>query len=418
MALIPTTLLAPEGLEEAFHTFNQLSQQLADSYQSLQGQVTQLTSELASARDARIQELTEKERLACRLTTLLNALPGGVVVLDGKGCIQEFNPAAGELLEGLVQGEAWLSLIDRVFSPRSDDGHEVSLVDGRRVNISTCPLGTEPGQILLITDVTEMRALQDRLSQHQRLAAMGQMAAALAHQIRTPLSSALLNASNLKRIQVNETQRQQSAEKIISRLRHLECLINDMLLYARGTVTGEQYFEVHDLLVEMVTTVEAPLRATGTSLYLNDATCSIKMWGNREVLLSALINLVVNAQQAMARGGEIIIEASLTDAQELSLSVSDNGPGFSSESKQRAFEPFYTTRAEGTGLGLAVVATVVRAHDGNVELESELGKGSRFSLIFPHTRLELNKEHLFIMASPAEQAISTHPHTATSRGAA
>jgi len=184
-----------EKLKDAFAIFNELSSQLTESYQQLETRVADLNEELQATRDERIRELTEKERLAGRLSLLLDVLPGGVVVLDGEGVIRENNPAAEALLGEPLLSIAWSEVISRAFAPRCDDGHEVSLVDGRRVNISTCPLGAEPGQILLITDVTEMRMLQDRLSQQQRLASMGETAASLAHQIRTPLSSAMLYAS-------------------------------------------------------------------------------------------------------------------------------------------------------------------------------------------------------------------------------
>ena len=199
--------LSPEALQNAFRDFNQLSNQLASSYQALEQRVVHLNDELHRTQDARIRELTEKERLANRLSTLLQALPGGVVALDGNGIVQEHNQAAIDLLGEPLAGISWAQVIERAFAPRSDDGHDVSLADGRRVNISTCPMINEPGQILLLTDVTEMRALQDRLNQQQRLVAMGEMAASLAHQIRTPLASAMLYGSQLKSHKLEENKR-------------------------------------------------------------------------------------------------------------------------------------------------------------------------------------------------------------------
>ena len=175
------------ALANAFATFNQLSDQLATSYKALEKQVSHLNSELKQTNDARIRELTEKERLANRLSTLLQALPGGVVVIDSEGRVQEYNQAAVDLLGEPLQSLSWASVIERAFAPRGDDGHDISLKDGRRVNISTCPMANEPGQILLITDVSEMRELKDKLNHRERLVAMGEMAASLAHQIRTHL---------------------------------------------------------------------------------------------------------------------------------------------------------------------------------------------------------------------------------------
>ena len=381
----------PQALEEAFHTFNRLSGQLADSYQALELRVANLNEELNHAHDERFKELTEKERLANRLSSLLDALPGGVVVLDQQGVVAEYNPVAAELLGEPLQGLAWQLVIKRVFAPRGDDGHDVSLNDGRRVNISTCPLGSEPGQILLITDVTEVRKLQDRLSQHQRLAAMGEMAASLAHQIRTPLSSAILYSSRLKHQHVSDQERQHCGEKIISRLRHLEHVVNDMLLYARGARPGTERFSVEELFTDVLLSVENQLDACSVDMSVLDETKNSGLTGNRQMLVSALINLIVNAIQSVEGGGLISMAATRLSDKVLQIRIRDNGRGFSPEEKLKAFEPFFTTRKEGTGLGLAVVDTIISAHDGDISLESTKGQGSCFTIQLP--LLEMNRKN-------------------------
>ncbi len=372
-----------QSLKEAFATFNEFSNQLTESYRQLETRVANLNEELQAARDERIRELTEKERLANRLSLLLEVLPGGVIVLDGEGIIRENNPAAEALLGQPLLGIPWSEVIGRAFAPRCDDGHEVSLTDGRRVNISTCPLGAEPGQILLITDVTEMRMLQDRLTQQQRLASMGETAASLAHQIRTPLSCAMLYASNLKRPQMDDSQRRQVGEKIFSRLRHLEQLVDNMLVYARNGKSGEEFFTADVLLADLQQVLEAQLQSSHTRFHWEDETAGQRLYGNRQMILSGLINLAVNAIQAMDKHGELQAQAAVDDAGRLQLSIIDNGPGIAPEMQSQLFDPFYTTRKDGTGLGLAVVQAIARAHKGEVKLDSALGKGSVFSLHLP-----------------------------------
>jgi two-component system sensor histidine kinase FlrB len=378
-----SSLNSPEHLQEAFATFNQLSEQLVGSYHDLQARVEQLNDELSTAKDERIKELTEKERLASRLSALLSALPGGVIVLDSSGVIQDYNRVAANLLGEPLHQVAWSEVIRRAFAPRNDDGHEVSLTDGRRVSISTCPLESEPGQILLLTDVTEMRRLQDRLSQHQRLAAMGEMAASLAHQIRTPLSSALLYASNLKRPQLNDEQRDRFATKIRSRLGHLEQVVNDMLLYARGGLSGVEKFSSKVLLDDLEHFLESQIKSSQTNFIIENHISAVALRGNRQMLLSALINLSMNAIQAMGRGGSLCIDVRQSGDATLQLRISDNGPGIDKEVQDKIFNPFYTTRQEGTGLGLAVVAAVVRAHEGDIAVESEPDEGTSFILTLP-----------------------------------
>ena len=187
-----------QSLEDTFQTFDQLTDSLESNYSKLEDRIAQLQMQLSEVRLKHRQEIAARDSIAKKLSSVLQALPAGVVVLNPEGLVQDCNPASIELLGGPLRGEVWREVVERAFLPRSDDGHEISLKDGRLVNISTCPLGNDPGQILLIADVTETRRLQKFVSQHQRLISMGEMVASLAHQIRTPLSTALLSASQLK----------------------------------------------------------------------------------------------------------------------------------------------------------------------------------------------------------------------------
>jgi two-component system sensor histidine kinase FlrB len=393
--------LSPEALQDAFRAFNQLSNQLATSYQALEQRVYHLNEELHRTQDARIRELTEKERLANRLSTLLQALPGGVVTLDSNGVVQEYNPVAIELLGEPLAGVSWAQVIARAFAPRSDDGHDVSLVDGRRVNISTCPMMNEPGQILLVTDVTEMRELQDRLSQQQRLVAMGEMAASLAHQIRTPLASAMLYTSHLRRPGLKPDDQERFSEKVRARLAHLEHIVNDMLLYARSNNTGaQQSFRIHDLLTELEHNLDAHLLQSECNYQWRDETNGAELNGNQQMLLSALTNLGMNALQAMQGRGDLIVFARQDNHRQIEIVVSDNGPGISSDKLQHIFDPFFTTRAEGTGLGLAVVRAIVNAHKGEILVDSQVGKGTTFILRLP-----------LLVETPQQQTDSATPDT-------
>lgn len=384
-----------QELQDAFGAFNQLSAQLSESYQQLEVRVAGLTAALETEQDERIKELTEKERVASRLASLLHALPGGVVVIDDEGKVQEHNPAAELLLGQPLLGLPWSEIIQRAFAPRSDDGHDISLVDGRKVNISTCPLGSEPGQILLITDVTEIRYLQDRMGQQQRLAAMGKMAASLAHQIRTPLSSALLYVSNLKRQVLSDEDRFSLTEKMTSRLRHLEQLIEDMLMYSREGKVGEEFFTSQTLLDELYLALESQLELTHTRFVSVNDHRDLIIHGNRQMLLSALTNLAMNAMQAMKEStktetGKIEVTISKNN-NDVSISIKDNGPGIPFELQEQIFDPFYTTRTQGTGLGLAVVQAVAKAHDGDVELKSQPEQGSEFIVTIPLGNKNINQ---------------------------
>jgi len=196
-----------QQLENAFQVFNQVSEQLAVSYRQLQERVFQLSRELAAARTERMRQLAETERLAHWMAQLLDALPAAVVVIDDSGFIQQFNPAAEILFSDLTEGGLWSDVQETQFIP-GQQGDEYRLNSGRLVSMTRRTLHPEPGQILLMLDITTTRDLQERLERRQRLSAMGEMAAQLAHQIRTPLSSALLYTAHLSRDDLSREQRE------------------------------------------------------------------------------------------------------------------------------------------------------------------------------------------------------------------
>ncbi|MGF6707149.1 PAS domain-containing sensor histidine kinase [Pseudomonas frederiksbergensis] len=368
------------GLEQAFALFSQMSSQLTDSYSMLEARVTELKGELAVVSAQRMQELAEKERLANRLQNLLDLLPGGVIVIDAQGIVREANPAASELLGLPLEGELWRHVIARCFAPREDDGHEISLKDGRRLSIATRSLDAEPGQLVLLNDLTETRHLQDQLARHERLSSLGRMVASLAHQIRTPLSAALLYASHLTEQELPVETQQRFAGRLKERLHELEHQVRDMLVFARGElpltdrVTPKMLMQ--SLQAAALTHVQdLPIRWQCDS-HAGELLC------NRDTLVGAILNLIENAIQASA--GDVRLKVHLyTRGNNLRLCVSDSGSGIDTKVLARLGEPFFTTKTTGTGLGLTVVKAVARAHQGELQLRSRPGRGTCAQVILP-----------------------------------
>ncbi|MCQ6258880.1 PAS domain-containing sensor histidine kinase [Pseudomonas sp. Q11] len=368
------------GLEQAFSLFSQMSSQLTDSYSLLEARVTELKGELAVVSAQRMQELAEKERLANRLQNLLDLLPGGVIVIDAHGRVREANPAACELLGLPLEGELWRHVIARCFAPREDDGHEVSLKDGRRLSISTRSLDAEPGQLVLLNDLTETRHLQDQLARHERLSSLGRMVASLAHQIRTPLSAALLYASHLTEQQLPMETQQRFAGRLKERLHELEHQVRDMLVFARGELPLTDRVTPKALLQSLQAAAlthvqDLPIRWQCDS-HAGEVLC------NRDTLVGAVLNLIENAIQAS--GGDVRLKVHLyTRGDTLRLCVSDSGSGIEPGVLTRLGEPFFTTKTTGTGLGLTVVKAVARAHQGELQLRSRLGRGTCALVLLP-----------------------------------
>ena len=365
-------------LERAFQAFNQLSSELQSTYLTLQQRVAAMTVELADARAARERAANRAERTAERLRSVLATLPAGVVVVDESGSIQEINRAAETILGGEVTGRAWQAVARSVFANPLTAGGDWITSDGRRVTLAASPLPQQAAKIILLTDVTETRGLQDLVARHQRLSAIGKMAASLAHQIRTPLAGALLYLSQC-RSRRDETQRAALLEKGIERLRHLDRLVQDMLVFARGTGPGERV-RVADLFRAVHDAVMA-IKPPNAHLIVDGTDVLIELDGNRTALTAALTNLISNAFEA-APNVIVTLRAELR-ANRVVFTVQDNGPGIAPSIQSRVFEPFFSTRPAGTGLGLAVVKTVADAHGGELALDSTPERGTSIGLDLP-----------------------------------
>lgn len=381
----PTSSDVPEengraGLDQAFALFNQMSTQLNQSYSMLEARVSELKGQLALVSAQRMQELAEKERLANRLQSLLDLLPGGVIVIDGQGVVREANPAARGLLGQPLVGMLWRQVIARCFAPRKDDGHEISLRDGRRLSIATRSLNGEPGQLVLLNDLTETRRLQDQLARHERLSALGRMVASLAHQIRTPLSAAMLYAGHLSEQALPLEQQQRFAGRLKERLQELENQVRDMLVFARGDLPLPDRLSPAELFAGLRAAAES--HVAGLQLRWQCDVRGGELLCNRDTLVGSVLNLLHNAIQA--GGQDVRLKVHLyARGDSLRLAISDSGPGMDAATLARLGEPFFTTKTTGTGLGLAVVKAVAKAHHGELRLQSRPGRGTCASLVLP-----------------------------------
>ncbi|TAK54340.1 MAG: PAS domain-containing protein [Gammaproteobacteria bacterium] len=369
-------------LTAAFSSFTEVSSALQRSYAELEGQVSLLRAELERSRHARA-------RLAGRFGQLLEALPAGVLLLDGSEVIRECNQIALELLGAPLCGQAWEQVRARALSGGSVFGGDVALPGGRHVSVSQRALDDGEGRIILVTDVTESHLVHELLGRNQRLSAMGEMAARLAHQLRTPLAAALLGASQLAG--AGDERVRTLAQRTTARLHELERLIADMLGFAAGGGGPPVEVLVSAVLEDVVQSLAGRLRLGG-QLTIRTRAPQLQIRASRAALAGAIGNLVVNALDVAGPVASVVVEASEPRPGIGCIRVSDNGPGVPASLRSRIFEPFFTTRPGGTGLGLAVVSSVVQAHGGQVRLEAE-GPGATFTLELPALGTDRESQH-------------------------
>lgn len=360
---------------------------LADNANDHQDRQTQSLEQ-----EAYVGELALLRQQASQNSQLIDVMPTGLVMLDGNGIVIKVNKVASQLLDEPILGQAWFNVIKRSFKPRADDWHEVSLNDGRRVKLEITALGDQPGQLIMITDLTQTRLMQDKLSQLQRLSSLGRMVSTLAHQIRTPLSAAMLYSANLNNKKLSSNSRSDFQDKLSSRLKDLEQQVNDMLLFSKsGKEQVVTELSVNEVIADSVQSMEAFTVKANAKINIKYCEHDCLLLGNKNALTGAIQNLIHNSLQVIKDKAVINIQAKCHGAFAY-ISIEDNGEGVSPEIAKKIFEPFYTSKVQGTGLGLAVVKSVVEAHQGQVKLLNSVGKGAHFCIKLPLINATNNKQ--------------------------
>jgi len=369
-----------------YPVMDHLSMQLSHSYDELQQQVARLAAELSDSRQKHNRELREKERLANRFYHVLQSLPAAVIVVDQKDRVDEFNTVAEILFPEIRWGRLWNEVFsDHVATQTANN--EWMLKDGRCVSVSTKTLEPDPGKIMVVVDVSDSRELQEQLNRQQRLAEMGEMAAQLAHQIRTPVASALLYSEHLGRHDLRKDQREKFSQRLRQSLRHTENQVRDLLSFARGGHYEPATVNLSNLIGDVEAQIDPLFANTNAALEVIDNTdgCAF-IKGNSDALGGAVTNLIENA---VRHGGEDVqVRLTLTPVQDgYCLRIEDDGEGIPVEIRKDIFNPFFTTSSDGTGLGLAVVQNVVLSHGGAIELlnnrSGDYLKGAGFVICLP-----------------------------------
>ena len=343
-----------QSVPELDSALDRATQELNTSYVDLAERVQHLTTELHQSRTQLVRELADKEAIFQRLSALVQALPGGILLVDRQGVIRDANPLAIELVGEPLIGELWPTVEERSVNLR------FSCAEGgrrRHVSVSIQPLGSSGERLILITDTTALHESQQLESQKKRLMAMGEMAARLAHQIRTPIASTSLYLAQLAHDDIAAQRREAICKNLSTSLQHVEGTIDSMLGFIRGESRELEPLFLKNVLDDLEALICNGQGLDAQQLMITPIDHSVRIRGKREDLVGALSNLVCNAIQASGEAPEIQVSVNAIDARRIQIRVRDQGPGIDEKHLPHIFDPFYTTRASGTGLGLAVVAT-------------------------------------------------------------
>lgn len=311
------------------------------------------------------------ESLQARLRQVLDTITAGLVVIEHAE-VAVTNPAA-ETLWGIAPGDALPSWMENL-RPGHDDG---LLIGDQRFTLVCVPFG-ETGTLIVGEDVTERHAVRERLMRSERLAVVGRMLAQITHEVRNPLNAMSLNAELLND-EVDGTEAQAMLQTITDEIRRLEALTGRYLHLSRPRVPQLSVVDPERMISELLRTEGPALDRAGVSVeFTAQTTGPVAL--DADAVSRAVRNLVRNASEAGATA--VGLRLTCTAAQ-LTLQVTDNGPGLTDEQLEQAFDPFFTTKARGTGLGLAISRQEIEEVAGRLEFDPTHQRGARFILTLP-----------------------------------
>lgn len=342
------------------------------------------------------QEARTKD-LAALNEDVIRCLSSGLVTIDPAGRVLTFNEAAEEILKvpqdravGRSLGEiapelaALLSSLDARGVVRRASVDARSVVLGVSVSPLTDHQGAPAGRVVNFQDLTELRRMENQVKRAERLAAIGQMAAGVAHEIRNPLASISGSIELLKSALPREDENATLMEIVLREVDRLNGLVTDLLEYARPRERMPASIDVGALLAETVRVFaqdrSAPKLAVRFDPPPGDE--AITVTADPAQLRQVVWNLLRNAAEAMPDGGEIVVSLAAEGGM-AEVSVTDQGVGIAADEQERIFEPFYTTKTRGSGLGLPTVHRIVTEHGGTIALRSAPGAGTRVTFRLP-----------------------------------
>ena len=367
-------------LEDAFLAFTQVSERLTASYQLLEQQVTSLSEELANANTDKRRHLAEKELLAEQLSSLLESLPGAVIVVDVAGYIVKANACAREWFTEALISQRWTLVKQQYLFNSYQLENEYSLENGRVIALSKTELNVQEGFVILLTDITKQRELHQQLEHKKKLAALGEFSAGIAHQIRTPLSSALLYASQLNLVGIEPVKQKKYTKRLLERLRHINTQVTDMLSFAHKGHFKKAVYNLQNISMQLANFYKPDIKRLSIESLSIPPNASVEI--SKTALFGAIDNLINNAFDAIDDDGHVTCLLRIENRC-LIITVTDQGIGLSDAEINQVFEPFYTNKPKGTGLGLAVVREVVKAHGGEIICVSNPGLGTTFKMRLP-----------------------------------
>ncbi|MHB8910932.1 MAG: ATP-binding protein [Syntrophales bacterium] len=341
-------------------------------------------------------------RITAFSKSLVENMPIGLIAADGEGMVTAFNQAAEAILgrtAGDVLGKQAEEVLPgscrEIFRQLADDRRIVereidcTVAEGRMIPMEVIATtlheddGAFLGRVILFRDMTEMHRLKQEIIRSQRLASLGSLAAGVAHEIRNPLSSIKGFATYFRERYEDNPDDRETAETMISEVDRLNRVITQLLEFARPLTMNLLPTSIQTVIRLALRTVEGQARERGIAIEADLPPEIGKVPLDADRINQVLLNLFLNAIAAMEQGGLLRVSLKRRDDRTIRIAITDTGTGIREEDLPRVFDPYFTTKPSGTGIGLPIVQKIVEAHGGEILLESEPGRGTTATLLLP-----------------------------------
>jgi two-component system sensor histidine kinase HydH len=334
--------------------------------------------------------------------SLVEHMPVGIVAVDSDERVMVFNDTAEKLLDRTstevigkpsteILPPACQAMLKELESGRPivEKEFECMVSEGRTVPLEVIAAvlkddeGKLIGRIALLRDLSELQHLRKEVERSQRLAAVGSLAAGVAHEIRNPLSSLKGFATYFRQRYSGVPDDVKVADIMIQEVDRLNRVITELLEFSRPMELKRKGTDLAGLVRHVLRTVEGQAREKEITVKTALSSGFPEAFIDPDRMTQVFLNLFLNALAAMEKGGALSVSVTRHDGGSLRVTVTDSGAGIRKEDLGRVFDPYYTTKPSGTGLGLAIVHRIVEAHGGEIRLESEPGKGTTFTILLP-----------------------------------
>jgi PAS domain S-box-containing protein len=240
------------------------------------------------------------------------------------------------------------------------------------------------GTMVLLKDLDSIKTLQSLISYSAKLTALGRLTSGVAHEMKNPLNAMMIHLELLKeKLHASPEGVHENLEVIESEIKRLDRAVQGFLKFVRPQELVLRPVDLNALLPNIVTLLEAEWQKAGIRFVFQPASPLPTITGDEEPLHQAFLNILLNACQAMPNGGTVRIATELEDRATVKVTVADEGVGISREELDKIFALYYTTKPEGSGIGLSLVYRTVQLHDGSIDVSSEVGRGTTMTIRFP-----------------------------------